>query len=254
MISSYYHQYGVLPPHLRITNGFKDGGRPGSPAMREIITVDTRIDPDLRNLVDELSRKIRRPLKNSCQQHLAVANIIRKTVMKSTHSIDIPQRTHISNLKTSLGTNIIPIGLVRSGCCRHMALLFKYLCDRFGIACTLQRGYNIDPVGKKLHGHTWTIVHVPGMSYLFDLSMSAIANITRNPSKLNTYVNYNRQPKPSCKRASHDKWASRRKWLISESWIIIRTDTDTDPFRKSTLLQAWKILAKYNDPRHYSEE
>lgn len=222
--------------------------------MREILTVDTRCDPDLRNLVDELNCKIRRPLKTSCRQHLAVANIIRNTVMKFTHSIDIPTKTHISNLKTSLRTNIIPIGLVRSGCCRHMALLFKYLCDRFGIACTLQRGYNIDPVGKKLRGHTWTIVHVPGMSYLFDLSMRAIANITKNPSKLNMYVNYNRQPNPSCKRVWLSKWESQRKRLISESWIIIRTDTDTDPFRKSTLLQAWKILAKYNDPRHYSEE
>jgi hypothetical protein len=246
LISSYYHQYGVLPPHLRITNGFKDGGRPGS--TREIITVDTRCDPDLINLVDELSRKIRRPLKNSCQQHLAVANIIRIAVIKFTHSINIPWRTHIPNLKTSLGSNIIPIGLVRSGCCRHMALLFKYLCDRFGIDCTLQRGFNIDPVSNKGSGHTWTIVHVPGMSYLFDLGMCAIVNITRNPSKLSTYVNYNRHQKFKC------KWASRRKWLISESRIIIRTDTDTDPFRKSTRLQAWKTLAKYNDPRHESEE
>ncbi len=246
MISSYYHRHGVLPPHLRITNGFKDGGRPGS--TREIIKVDTRCDPDLINLLDELNRKIRRPLKNSCQQHLAVANIIRIAVIKFTHSINIPWETYIPYLKTSLGTNIIPIGLIRSGCCRHVSLLFKYLCDRFGIGCTLQRGHYTDSDSNKRGGHTWNIVHVPGISYLFDLGVGTVANITRNSSKLDMYVNYPRHHK--------SKWESRRKRLISESWIILRTDTDTgtDPFRKSTRLQAWKTLAKYNDPRHESEE
>ncbi|XP_038051297.1 armadillo repeat-containing protein 3-like [Patiria miniata] len=49
----------------------------------------------------------------------------------------------ISQLKYELKSNILPIGRIDKGIHYHRALLFKTLCDRIGVACSLVRGdYN----------------------------------------------------------------------------------------------------------------
>jgi len=43
------------------------------------------------------------------------------------------------NMKNN-GTNVVHIGQVKYGVCRHKSILFKYLCDQIGIDCVLIRG------------------------------------------------------------------------------------------------------------------
>jgi hypothetical protein len=46
----------------------------------------------------------------------------------------------ISRLKLMRQSNIIPIGEITRGVCRHRSILYKYLCDRVSIPCELRRG------------------------------------------------------------------------------------------------------------------
>ncbi|XP_022103270.1 armadillo repeat-containing protein 3-like [Acanthaster planci] len=49
----------------------------------------------------------------------------------------------LSQLKYELKSNVLPIGRIEKGIHYHRALLFKTLCDRIGVACSLVRGdYN----------------------------------------------------------------------------------------------------------------
>ena len=52
----------------------------------------------------------------------------------------------ISALKILRNSNIIPIGEITRGVCRHRSILYKYLCDRVSIPCELRRG---NYAGKK---------------------------------------------------------------------------------------------------------
>eukprot|EP00250_Pteridium_aquilinum_P000218 c10242_g1_i2 orf=202-4080(-) len=57
-------------------------------------------------------------------------------------------------LKAQRQSNVVPLGLLPYGVCRHRAILFKYLCDRSSIPCELVRGY-LDYVP-----HAWNVVLV----------------------------------------------------------------------------------------------
>lgn len=57
-------------------------------------------------------------------------------------------------VKLRRGSNVVPIGALPVGICRHRAILFKYLCDRARppIPCELVRGYlDYEP-------HAWNVV------------------------------------------------------------------------------------------------
>lgn len=62
--------------------------------------------------------------------------------------------TSVSLLKAQRQSNVVPLGLLPYGVCRHRAILFKYLCDRASLPCVLVRGY-LDYVP-----HAWNLVLV----------------------------------------------------------------------------------------------
>ncbi|URD74714.1 STYKc [Musa troglodytarum] len=59
-------------------------------------------------------------------------------------------------IKETQKSNVVPIGTLRFGICRHRAVLMKYLCDRVDppIPCELVRGY------LDFMPHAWNVVHV----------------------------------------------------------------------------------------------
>ncbi|KAL6007269.1 hypothetical protein ACLOJK_032765 [Asimina triloba] len=59
-------------------------------------------------------------------------------------------------MKETRNSNVVPIGSVRFGVCRHRAVLMKYLCDRADppIPCELVRGY------LDFRPHAWNIILV----------------------------------------------------------------------------------------------
>lgn len=59
-------------------------------------------------------------------------------------------------IKATRNSNVVPIGTLRFGVCRHRAVLMKYLCDRADppIPCELVRGY------LDFMPHAWNAIHV----------------------------------------------------------------------------------------------
>lgn len=66
----------------------------------------------------------------------------------------------VKYLKAQRGSNVVPLGSLRFGVCRHRAILLKYLCDRADpvIPCELVRGY-LDYMP-----HAWNVILVENSS------------------------------------------------------------------------------------------
>ncbi|KAI3774434.1 hypothetical protein L1987_48989 [Smallanthus sonchifolius] len=62
----------------------------------------------------------------------------------------------IQSVKSRRNSNVVPIGTLQFGVCRHRALLMKYLCDRVGprVPCELVRGY------LDFASHAWNVIVV----------------------------------------------------------------------------------------------
>ncbi|KAF6161821.1 hypothetical protein GIB67_008582 [Kingdonia uniflora] len=62
----------------------------------------------------------------------------------------------LRSIKQARNSNVVPIGTLRWGVCRHRAVLMKYLCDRADppIPCELTRGY------LDFMSHAWNIILV----------------------------------------------------------------------------------------------
>ncbi|XP_042517260.1 uncharacterized protein LOC122091404 isoform X2 [Macadamia integrifolia] len=69
--------------------------------------------------------------------------------------IDLCEKS-LRSIKEARSSNIVPIGTLRFGVCRHRAVLLKYLCDRVEppVPCELVRGY------LDFMPHAWNIILV----------------------------------------------------------------------------------------------
>ncbi|XP_043695830.1 uncharacterized protein LOC122646344 isoform X2 [Telopea speciosissima] len=69
--------------------------------------------------------------------------------------IDLCEKS-LRSIKEARSSNIVPIGTLRFGVCRHRAVLMKYLCDRVEppVPCELVRGY------LDFMPHAWNIILV----------------------------------------------------------------------------------------------
>ncbi|KAF9621897.1 hypothetical protein IFM89_028485, partial [Coptis chinensis] len=74
---------------------------------------------------------------------------------ESFNFIDLCEKS-LCIIKQAQNSNIVPIGTLRWGVCRHRAMLMKYLCDRMvpPIPCKLVRRY------LDFLPHAWNIIPV----------------------------------------------------------------------------------------------
>ena len=85
-------------------------------------------------------------------------------------------RSHVQALQQELNSNVIPLGRIRAGVCRHRSVLFKYLFDSVvttdpafastALRCRLVRG----DYGRSRAAHAWNIVRLPtGVMQIVDV-------------------------------------------------------------------------------------
>ncbi|KNC96000.1 uncharacterized protein SPPG_08599 [Spizellomyces punctatus DAOM BR117] len=121
---------------------------------REVLLIDPVQDPHLNALVQlasEGSLALRTPRQQIRQIASIVVQVLGGTVDRARLQ-DVAYKFKITELKVKLGTNVIPLGQVAHGTFYHRALLFKFLCDKVGLApCTLVRGE---------YGRAWNVVDV----------------------------------------------------------------------------------------------
>lgn len=65
--------------------------------------------------------------------------------------------TDVQRAKAERNSNVVSIGDLTKGACRHRAFLFKFLCDQVGLECGLHRSRHV----RGAHvGHAWNTVYV----------------------------------------------------------------------------------------------
>lgn len=106
--------------------------------------------------------------------------------------------TSVRLLKNQRQSNVVPLGLLPYGVCRHRAILFKYLCDRASIPCELVRGY-LDYVP-----HAWNVVQVnkesSSVRMLVDACRPLDIREEKDPEYFCRYIPFRRFQLPSLDR------------------------------------------------------
>ncbi|XP_006815757.1 armadillo repeat-containing protein 3-like [Saccoglossus kowalevskii] len=99
-------------------------------------------DTALENYITEVMTHIA-PLPTTREQVTAMAQFVSGNMggpiergQLSSFSYELP----ISQIKYDLQCNVLPLGKIVTGIHYHRALLFKVLCDRIAVGCTLVRG------------------------------------------------------------------------------------------------------------------
>ncbi|RWR88965.1 serine/threonine-protein kinase EDR1 isoform X1 [Cinnamomum micranthum f. kanehirae] len=163
LLSRQYWEYNVLDYNEKVVDGFYDiYGLSTDPASQgkmpslvdlqtnagnlgfEVVMVNRAIDPALEELeqiaqciavdcpVAEVGLLVQR-IADLVTEHMGgpvrdASDILARWVEKS------------AEIRSSLQTNIFPIGVLNVGLSRHRALLFKLLADKVGIPCRLVKG------------------------------------------------------------------------------------------------------------------
>ncbi|CAH1777612.1 unnamed protein product [Owenia fusiformis] len=105
----------------------------------------TPADPTLCKYIEDVQERVL-PLMSTKYQVIALAEYVSDKMggpiargQLANFSYELP----ISQIKYDLKSNVIPIGLIKTGIHYHRALLFKALADRIAVSCSLMRGeYN----------------------------------------------------------------------------------------------------------------
>lgn len=137
---------------------------------REIILVDSRCDEKLKDIVLNCQRLLKG--FHFTEMKIKVLSLFVSNCMGGTNvnslssnwtSVSLANNS-IHEWKQKQKTNVVPIGEIMFGVCRHRAILFKYLADRLNIPCRLVRGDYADG-----EGHAWNVVSFKGTWYLVDV-------------------------------------------------------------------------------------
>jgi hypothetical protein len=174
-----FFENNLLDYNQPITDGFYDCGRSVSSlpsleslkhqlphAGREVILLDSREDSELRHTVGKIHATLNWISDRRAQIH--VLSLMVSNFYGGSNS-DLIANTEkcILDLKTSMWTNVLPIGRLQFGVCRHRAVIFKMIADQTGLPCRLVRGDYISEKGTE--GHAWNIVRLDNKHYLCDI-------------------------------------------------------------------------------------
>ncbi|XP_042042345.1 serine/threonine-protein kinase CTR1-like isoform X1 [Salvia splendens] len=150
----FYSIHGIDPYVWAVCSDLQESGRipslesmkavdPATMSSVEVIVVDRRVDPSLRELQNQIHTKSSSSLTaNEVVDQLAKIVCTRMGHAASNGEEDLIKiwKQHSDNLKDCLGSVVLPIGSVSVGLCKHRSLLFKVLADIIGLPCRIAKG------------------------------------------------------------------------------------------------------------------
>lgn len=198
-----YCRRGFLDFYQNMPDGFIDGGRHmefkvdekgkmREIGYREIILLDTNVDPGLRQVLTETQELLKGI--TDMQTKIKMLALYISNRLGGKHLNDYPG-SHISDLtendietvlKKTDGVHL-PIGALNHGVCRHRALLFKYLADRNGIPSRLVRG----DYGSSASAHVWNVVKLGEKYFIVDVMHDPTQLYEENSDKAKKYTRRN---------------------------------------------------------------
>eukprot|EP00999_Lentomonas_sp_LEN2_P002530 NODE_414_length_1525_cov_103.089413_g382_i0.p1 GENE.NODE_414_length_1525_cov_103.089413_g382_i0~~NODE_414_length_1525_cov_103.089413_g382_i0.p1 ORF type:complete len:329 (+),score=45.54 NODE_414_length_1525_cov_103.089413_g382_i0:103-987(+) len=162
-----FSQDSLLDFEHKLTDGFYDCGRSvGLPSLdslkaqeahsgREVIYVDRNTDTAFAELVEKAGATI--SVGNEIKARAVLLSLAVSNYFGGTNDCLISNTEKgILQLKSRRNSNVLPIGQLQYGVCRHRAVAYKYICDREGIPCRLVRGDYMSEKGTE--GHSWNVV------------------------------------------------------------------------------------------------
>jgi len=169
----------MLDYNQPLTDGFYDGGR-SVPTLqpletlrsqqphtgRDIILLDTRDDFELRATLEKIMNSLR-DIPDIRPKVQALSVLVSNYFGGSNKDLISNTEKGIWNMKQLLFSNVVPIGKLQFGVCRHRAVVFKYVADQLRIPCRLVRGDYLSENGTE--GHAWNIVLIDGKNLLCDI-------------------------------------------------------------------------------------
>ncbi|XP_066920274.1 armadillo repeat-containing protein 3-like isoform X2 [Clytia hemisphaerica] len=127
---------------------------PSLPALSKFVTsISATEDKELLNMVQTVQSTIG-GLSDLSEQITSLALFVSDRMGGNVERSDFTNfsfELHISELKTELASNVIPIGRIKCGIYYHRALLFKVLADQIALRCSLMRGE---------YGRAWNEVQI----------------------------------------------------------------------------------------------
>ncbi|KAL0426504.1 UNVERIFIED_CONTAM: Serine/threonine-protein kinase CTR1 [Sesamum latifolium] len=150
----FYSIHGMDPYVWAVCSDLQESGRvpsleslrtvdPANVSSVEVISVDRRGDPSLR----ELQNRIHNVSSSSItteevvdQLAKLVCNHMGGTASNGEDDLVTIWKECSNSLKDCLGSVVLPIGSLSVGLCRHRSLLFKVLADFIGLPCRIAKG------------------------------------------------------------------------------------------------------------------
>lgn len=195
-----YSLHNEVGAEISLVDGFYDCGRGWGPTMenigvgslldlfnregsvrgREVVLIDARSDASLGLFRQRVVRQLKQFASRKGSSTLKIAAVLAKLVAERLGGYGEVQGARVASgssgdirrvREANGGSDIIPLGSVRLGVCRHRAALFKYLADCFATSCSdalpdslhlrtrLVRG-RFDGDNRSV-GHAWNLVWSP---------------------------------------------------------------------------------------------
>eukprot|EP01156_Anaeramoeba_ignava_P014827 Anaeramoba_ignava/a610504_31.p1 GENE.a610504_31~~a610504_31.p1 ORF type:complete len:1030 (-),score=348.18 a610504_31:135-2972(-) len=191
-ISRLYYEQNVLNFNDIIIDGFYDPGRSSSflsfpehqkeevdVNSREILLVDINVDKPLETFRNNTVSTLKSI--PDARTRVLLLSLMVSNLFGGSHNPNIvfENSLNIRQLKKRFKSNIIPIGFINYGLCRHRAIMFKYISDSLNIVeddhnlmiyTRVVRGVYANPQeADEIGGHVWNIVRVYGTDYVLDV-------------------------------------------------------------------------------------
>ncbi|KAL0336979.1 UNVERIFIED_CONTAM: Serine/threonine-protein kinase CTR1 [Sesamum calycinum] len=150
----FYSIHGMDPYVWAVCSDLQESGRvpsleslrtvdPANVSSVEVISVDRRGDPSLRelqNLIHNVSSSSITTEEVVDQLAKLVCNHLGGAASNGEDDLITIWKECSNSLKDCLGSVVLPIGSLSVGLCRHRSLLFKVLADFIGLPCRVAKG------------------------------------------------------------------------------------------------------------------
>ncbi|TKY62038.1 Serine/threonine-protein kinase CTR1 [Spatholobus suberectus] len=150
----FYLIHGMDPYVWTVCTDLRENGRipsietlksivPSSDSSLEVVLVDRRSDPrlkELQNKVHDISCRCIETTDVVDQLAKVVCNCMGGSASVWEDDLFPIWREHINDLRDCSGSVVVPIGSLSTGLCRHRAVLFKVLADTIDLPCRIAKG------------------------------------------------------------------------------------------------------------------
>ena len=129
--------------------------------LREIIYIDSSKDETLSIIIDRASK-----IQNNKLIYINLVLLVNDFLGDNID--DKKFNKFLVDYQIKNGSNLIKIGDIRNGLDRHKSLLFKYLCDKLNLKCSLVRKTSYNTSNLFVDKHVFNLILINGVISVVD--------------------------------------------------------------------------------------